>query len=74
MLRSDHTTRNQLAFLSRHCNGKDALSATLVLRILGHRRTLSVALLGNNKEVTVAICNLHAKHSCFTLEHNTAHP
>ena len=39
-----------------------------VLRNCG---TLSVALLGNNEEVTIAVGNLHAKHSCVALERNT---
>ena len=39
--------------------------------ILRNCRTLSVALLGNNKEVTVAVGNFHAEHSCIALERNT---
>ena len=71
MLRTNNTTGNQVTLLLRHCDGKDTLSTTLVNWILRNCRTLSVALLGNNEKVTVAVGNLHAKHSCIALERDT---
>ena len=71
MLRTNNAASNQVTLLLRHCDGKDALATTLMDWVLRNCSALSVALLGNNKEVAIAIGNLHAKHSCVALERNT---
>ena len=73
MLRPHHAAGHEVTLLGRHGNGEDALATTLVLGVVGHRGTLSIAVLGNYEQVTVAVGDLHAQHGGAVLEGDAAH-
>ena len=73
MLRTNHTTSDEVALTLRHCDGVDALATTLVLGILADGRTLAVALLRQHEQVAVAVGDLHAQHVGIALERDATH-